>query len=59
VKIGGAGTATYELDAGEGVAIDLPPGVAIDLAKFTVDGNGTSGQIVHFLFVRLSQLAGA
>lgn len=54
VKVGGKGISTYPLIAGEAVAIDIPEGFAIDLAKIGVDGNGAGGQIVHFLYVRLA-----
>ncbi len=63
VKVGGQGMSLYPLKvvsgSGEFVALDVPPGVVIDLAKVTIDDLGVSGQTVHFFFVRMSALAGS
>jgi hypothetical protein len=53
IKVGGEGSALMTLQAGEFVAIDVPPNVVMDLAKFAVDGLGTSGNIAHFIAIRI------
>ncbi|MGP8073682.1 MAG: hypothetical protein ACLP74_01470 [Thermoplasmata archaeon] len=56
VNVGGAGVANFPLAKGEFVAFDVPPAIVIDLGKITVDGKGTAGLTVHFIFVRVNKL---
>jgi hypothetical protein len=53
LAVGGIAGSSYPLAPGEFIAIDVPPGVVLDLAKFSVNGLGTSGNVAHFFFVRI------
>ena len=52
--VGGSGAATFPLavvgGTGQSVAFSLPQGNVMDFSKVTVDGRGTSGLVVHFLY---------